>query len=121
MVLCSRREISGFARSNLRISTDSGKTFGPGRLVYGDVSRVAVASAKVIVVSASAGSESTLLRSVDGGRNFTRVHGQERTASSYDRPHLAFATEAAGSWIDPGGKLWPTEDAGATWIGRPFD
>lgn len=87
----------------------------------GAAGHIGVASAKSIVVSAGRGSTIQLLRSTDGGRNFTTVLTRERTGPVTDRL-LSFSSAGSGSWIDGSGKsIWRTTDAGQTWTERTFN
>lgn len=122
VLLCTRRGDSGFRQHNVRVSTDAARTFGPGRILQsGAAGHIGVASAKSIVVSAGRGSTIQLLRSTDGGRNFTTVLTRERTGPVTDRL-LGFSSAGSGSWIDGDGtSIWRTTDAGKTWTERLFN
>ncbi len=105
----------------VRLSTDSGRTFGPARSVPGRGQRLAAAGADRVVVEAVRGERPVLQLTRDGGRSWTQVAVQTQPYGVAYGSYLAFATSAAGTWLSPDGTgVWTTSDGGESWTRRPF-
>jgi hypothetical protein len=108
----------------VRLSTDSGRSFGPARLAPGLVGHLAAVSSDRVVVEVTDGKADALFLTRDGGRTWTRVAQQPRVDSRYDGTNpgfLAFSTARVGTWVGGDGtSVWRTYDGGATWAEHPF-
>lgn len=120
VALCVARQADA-ATSSVRLSTDSGRTFGPARPLTGAGIHVAAVSADRLVAQVLDGSRDVLLLSSDGGRTWTEVAHQAAIGGRGQPGFLAFSTARVGTWVSAEGTtLWRSTDGGATWTEHPF-
>jgi photosystem II stability/assembly factor-like uncharacterized protein len=121
VALCQPRTAQN-AASAVRMSADSGRTFGPARSTPGIAVHVAAVSADRIVAEVWDGSTDALILSRDGGRIWTRV-AEQPMPNGADSSHgfLAFSTRLTGTWVGSDeSAVWRTTDGGATWTQHSF-
>ncbi len=119
VVLCRHR---GQDRTFVRVSTDSGRTYGPARPVPSRYSATLLAAALggLVVAADEPGSTAHhLLRSSDDGRTWATVASQ--TFPTGQSAFLDFTTDRTGTWVGPDARrLWRTSDGGQSWSDRSF-
>ena len=119
VVLCRHR---GQDRTFVRVSTDSGRTYGPARPVpvrYSATMLAAALGGLVVAAEEPGTTAHHLLRSNDDGRTWATVASQ--TFPTGQSSFLDFTTDHTGTWVGPDTRrLWRTSDGGQSWKDRPF-
>ena len=120
VALCTNR-MSDPGGTAVRLSTDSGTSFGPARTTPHLAVRVAAVRADRLVVEAQSGGQDVLLLTTDGGRSWKQVASQPQPNGAVGGSFLAFSTPRTGTWVGANmTTVWRTSDGGATWTAHPF-
>ena len=120
VALCTNR-LADPGGTAVRLSTDSGSTFGPARPTPSLAVKVAAVSHDTVVVEAAAAGRDVLLLTADGGRSWKQVAAQPQPDGSLGAGFLAFSTPRTGTWVGADATtVWRTSDGGATWTAHPF-
>lgn len=126
VVLCQRRGArSNGGNSTVVLSTDAGARFSTptGFPEATDASLLAASGTGVLLAETrQGGSRAVVLqRSLDGGRTWAEVASTKQVDGLTDAAYLAFSTATVATWVpQPGGTVWRSLDAGATWTEHRF-
>jgi len=121
VTLCNQRMSVPGGSAAVRLSTDTGTTFGPSRATPGLAIRVAAVSKNQVVAEVVADGKDALVLTQDGGRTWTRVAEQPQPAGTTGGSFLAFSTRLTGTWVGVDAtSVWRSTDGGATWTEHPF-
>lgn len=126
VALCQRRGWrSNGGNSTVTVSGDDGVSFAPptGFPEATDASLFTGAGKGVLLAETRQGGNGdvVLQRSLDGGRTWAEVARTKQVDGATDAAYLAFSTAMVATWVpQPGGVVWRTQDAGATWTEHRF-
>jgi photosystem II stability/assembly factor-like uncharacterized protein len=123
VLLCQdRQQRGGGGTTAVRLSSDSGRTYGHAQPIPAPYDGSLVAApgqrAGTLVVAAQDGQGRTrLLRSTDGAASFADVLDVDSAGSRF----LDFTSSRTGTWVGADGRaLFRTSDEGQTWRKQPF-